>query len=93
MPGLEGRINLKIPNETQTGKLFRLRGKGVKSVRGGERGDLLCRVIVETPVNLNRKQKDLLKEFEESLHKNERKHRPKEFGWVDNVKRFFEGLK
>ena len=93
VPGLEGRINLKIPNETQTGKLFRLRGKGVKSVRGGEKGDLLCRVIVETPVNLNRKQKDLLKEFEESLHKNERKHRPKEFGWVDNVKRFFEGLK
>ena len=93
VPGLEGRINLKVPSETQTGKLFRLRGKGVKSVRGGEQGDLLCRVVVETPVNLNRKQKDLLQEFDDSLHKNERKHRPKESGWLDNVKRFFEDLK
>ena len=93
VPGLEGRINLKVPGETQTGKLFRLRGKGVKSVRGGEQGDLLCRVVVETPVNLNRKQKELLKEFDDSLHKNERKHRPRESGWIDNVKRFFEDLK
>ena len=93
VPGLEGRINLKVPAESQTGKLFRLRGKGVKSVRGGEQGDLLCRVVVETPINLNRKQRDLLKEFDDSLQKNERKHRPKESGWIDNVKRFFEDLK
>ena len=93
VPGLEGRINLKVPTETQTGKLFRLRAKGVKSVRGGEQGDLLCRVVVETPVNLSRKQKDLLGEFDDSLHKNERKHRPRESGWIDNVKRFFEDLK
>lgn len=92
VPGLEGRINLKVPAETQTGKLFRLRGKGVKSVRGGEQGDLLCRVVIETPVSLNRKQKDLLKEFDDSLDKNERKHRPKESGWIDSVKRFFEDL-
>ena len=65
----------------------------MKSVRGGEQGDLLCRVVVETPINLNRKQRDLLKEFDDSLQKNERKHRPRESGWIDNVKRFFEDLK
>ncbi|STT01266.1 Chaperone protein DnaJ [Klebsiella pneumoniae] len=62
-----GRVNLKIPGETQTGKLFRMRGKGVKSVRGGAQGDLLCRVVVETPVGLNEKQKQLLKELQESF--------------------------
>ena len=61
VPTLDGRVNLKIPGETQTGKLFRMRGKGVKSVRGGAQGDLLCRVVVETPVGLNDKQKQLLK--------------------------------
>lgn len=67
VPTLDGRVNLKIPAETQTGKLFRMRGKGVKSVRGGSQGDLLCRVVVETPVKLNEKQKQLLKELDESL--------------------------
>ena len=57
VPTLDGRVKLKIPEETQTGKLFRLRGKGVAPVRGGAAGDLLCRVIVETPVNLTSKQK------------------------------------
>ena len=52
MPTLDGRVKLKIPPETQTGRAFRLRGKGVKPVRGGEVGDLLCRVVVETPVKL-----------------------------------------
>jgi molecular chaperone DnaJ len=56
-----------MPGETQTGKLFRMRGKGVKSVRGGAQGDLLCRVVVETPVGLNDKQKQLLKELQESF--------------------------
>ena len=65
VPTLDGRVNLKIPSETQTGKQFRLRGKGVNvtQVRGGGIGDLFCRVIVETPVNLSGKQKELLKEF------------------------------
>ena len=92
VPALEGRVTLKIPAETQTGRLFRLRGKGVKSVRGTGVGDLMCRVAVETPVNLNRKQKDLLQQFDDSLQKNEKKHRPREHGWLDNVKRFFEDL-
>ena len=93
VPALEGRVNLKIPPETQTGRLFRLRGKGVKSVRGGSVGDLLCRVVIETPVNLSRKQKELLSDFDDSLQKNEKKHRPKEQGWLDSVKRFLEDLK
>ena len=54
MPTLDGRVKLKIPSETQTGKMFRLRGKGVKPVRGGPVGDLLCRAGVETPVNLTK---------------------------------------
>ncbi|GAB7204498.1 hypothetical protein OS21_09870 [Dickeya oryzae] len=57
VPTLDGRVMLKVPAETQTGKLFRMRGKGVKSVRGGVQGDLLCRVVVETPVNLSDRQK------------------------------------
>lgn len=67
VPTLDGRVNLKVPAETQTGKLFRMRGKGVKSVRGGAQGDLLCRVVVETPVSLNEKQKALLRELDESF--------------------------
>ncbi|STJ16535.1 chaperone protein DnaJ [Escherichia coli] len=67
VPTLDGRVKLKVPGETQTGKLFRMRGKGVKSVRGGAQGDLLCRVVVETPVGLNEKQKQLLQELQESF--------------------------
>lgn len=92
VPTLEGRVKLKIPSETQSGKLFRLRNKGVKSVRGGPTGDLICRVAVETPVNLNSKQKELLKEFEASVSSSD-KHRPKESSWLDGVKKFFDDLK
>ncbi len=67
VPTLDGRVMLKVPSETQTGKLFRMRGKGVKSVRGGAQGDLLCRVVVETPVGLSEKQKQLLKDLQESF--------------------------
>ena len=92
VPTLDGRVNLKIPAETQTGKLFRMRGKGVKPVRGGAVGDLLCRVIVETPVKLNSKQKDLLREFEASM-KDNGKHSPQHHSWLDGVKSFFDGMK
>jgi molecular chaperone DnaJ len=91
VPTLEGRVKLKIPAETQSGKLFRLRGKGVKSVRGGPPGDLICRVMVETPVKLNSKQKELLREFDKTL--NHDKQRPKETSWLDGVKKFFDDLK
>ncbi|MCP1726996.1 molecular chaperone DnaJ [Natronospira proteinivora] len=92
VPTLDGRVNLKIPAETQSNKLFRLRGKGVKPVRGGPRGDLLCRVTVETPVKLNKHQKELLEEFEASLDEGGKRHNPRSDSWLDGVKRFFENL-
>ncbi|MDU0114266.1 molecular chaperone DnaJ [Psychrosphaera aquimarina] len=92
VPTLDGRAKLKVPAETQSGKMFRLRGKGVKSVRGGAIGDLLCKVVIETPVNLNDKQKDLLNQFEESMSGKTSKYRPKEQGFFDGVKKFFDDL-
>lgn len=88
VPTLDGRVKLKIPEGTQTGKLFRLRGKGVAPVRGGGAGDLMCRVAVETPVNLNKRQRELLDEFRKSLE-GDSSHSPKASGWFDGVKRFF----
>ncbi len=93
VPTLDGRVNLKIPAETQSGKMFRIRGKGVKSVRGGAIGDLLCRIEIETPVNLSDRQKELLREFEEETNKNDDKHSPKASSWVGRVKHFFEEMK
>ncbi len=91
VPTLDGRVKLKVPAETQTGKLFRLRNKGVTSVRGGAPGDLLCRVIVETPVNLSNKQKDLLKEFKGSMEGD--KNSPKQNSWFEGMKNFFGDMK
>ena len=68
VPTLEGTLSLKIPSQTQTGKIFRIRGKGAAVVRDSRRGDILCRVIVETPSNLDKKQTKLLKEFTDSLN-------------------------
>ncbi len=93
VPTLTGRVKLKIPPETQTGKLFRLRGKGGTPVRGGSVGDLLCRVQVETPVRLSDEQKRLLRDFKETLDKGGSQHSPKETSWFQGVKDFFEGLK
>ncbi len=94
VPTLDGRVKLKIPAETQTGKMFKLRGKGVKSVRGGPVGDLLCRVQIETPVNLNSKQKELLKHFDETMNdQGAKKHSPKEHSWLDGVKNFIDDIK
>ena len=87
VPTLDGRVKLKVPTETQTGKLFRLRGKGVTPVRGGAKGDLLCRVVIETPVNLSSKQKDLLREFQASLEG--KKHSPRQSSWFEGMKDFF----
>jgi molecular chaperone DnaJ len=66
-----------------------LRDKGVKPVRGGSRGDLFCRVVVETPVNLNSEQRELLRKFDESLKKDSRKHAPRGESFLEGVKRFF----
>ncbi|WP_127025353.1 molecular chaperone DnaJ [Rheinheimera mangrovi] len=93
VPTLDGRVKLKIPAETQTDKMFRLRGKGVQSVRGGGVGDLVCKVVVETPVNLSDKQKDLMRQLDESwAGDSEAKHRPKSKGFFDGVKKFFDDL-
>lgn len=93
VPTLNGRLKLKIPAETQSGKVFRMRGKGVKSVRGGMTGDLLCRVNIETPVNLNGRQKELLREFEQSIQGAGEHHSPQSASWMDRVKSFFDDLK
>ncbi|MDG9730494.1 molecular chaperone DnaJ [Ignatzschineria sp. RMDPL8A] len=89
VPTLDGRVNLKIPAETQTGRIFRLRGKGVKPVRGGAQGDLLCAIKVETPVKLSSDQKEMLRKFGETLGEN---HVPQQNSWLDGVKKFFDGL-
>lgn len=89
VPTLDGKVVLKISPETQSGRILRLRGKGVKPVRGGGTGDLLCRIEVETPVNLNREQKDLLRQLEASLRSGGAQHLPRALSWLEGVKRFF----
>ncbi|WP_430008954.1 molecular chaperone DnaJ [Methylophaga lonarensis] len=90
VPTLNGKAVLKVPEGTQTGQQFRLRSKGVQSVRSGSPGDLLCRVIIETPVKLSKKQKELLQAFEDTLKDGNNAHTPKHSSWLDAVKRFFE---
>ena len=92
VPTLEGKVNLKIPAGTQTHKLFRIRGKGVKPVRGGAVGDLLCRVVLETPVHLSNEQKELLERLDESLRGGGSKHSPNTHSWLDGVKKFFKDM-
>ncbi len=93
VPTLNGRVKLKIPAETQTGRMFRLKGKGVKPVRGGITGDLICKVAIETPVKLTAKQKELLREFDESVHGDNKNHNPQGSSWMDGVKKFFDDMK
>jgi molecular chaperone DnaJ len=93
VPSLNGRMNLKIPPGTQTHKSFRMRGKGVKPVRGGPMGDLICRIVVETPVKLNAEQKELLEKLDSSMGKSAKKHSPNEKSWLDGMKKFFEDMK
>ncbi len=91
VPTLNGRVKLRVPAETQTGKLFRLRGKGVTPVRGGPVGDLLVRAVVETPVSLTSRQKELLQEFQTETEGG-KKHSPKKNSFFDSVKQFFEDM-
>jgi len=92
VPTLGDSATIKVPAETQSGRVFRLREKGIRPVRGGATGDLFCRVVVETPVHLTREQKDLLKKFDETLRKDTKRHHPREDSWLDGVKRFFSSL-
>jgi molecular chaperone DnaJ len=92
VPTLDGEVSIKVPAETQTGKVFRLRGKGVRPVRNAGTGDLYCRVEVETPVKLTKQQKDLLTEFNDSLGTDAERHRPRTSSWKDGVRNFFENI-
>lgn len=92
VPTLDGRASLKIPAGTQTDKVFRLRGKGVRNVRSSQVGDLFCKVVVETPVNLNKEQKELLEQLDESMREGGKRHSPKESSWTDKIKSFLDDI-
>ncbi len=89
IPTLDGSAKIRVPPETQSGKVFRLRGKGIRGVRSRELGDLLCHVVVETPVNLNERQKALLREFEAISQQDPERHNPRAKSWMNKVKEFF----
>ena len=90
VPTLSGKVSFTIPEGTQSGKTFRLKGKGIKGVRSGYAGDLFCHVAVETPVKLTEKQKDMLRDFEKLTTEGGAKHSPQSKTWKDKVKDFFE---
>ena len=89
IPTLDGAAKIKIPAETQTGKVFRLRGKGIKGVRSNTHGDLMCHVVVETPVSLTARQKELLEELEAINIRDGSRHNPRAKSWLNKVKEFF----
>ena len=89
IPTLDGSAKLRIPSETQSGKVFRLRGKGIRGVRSREHGDLLCHVVVETPVNLTERQRELLREFEATTQMDRARHSPRAKSWMEKVREFF----
>jgi len=89
IPTLDGHAKIKIPAETQSGKVFRLRGKGIKGVRSNTHGDLLCHMVVETPVNLTERQKELLLELETISGEDGERHNPRAKSWMNKVKEFF----
>ena len=93
LPTLDGHVSLKVPGGTQSGRVFRLRGKGVRTVRDSRTGDLFATVVVETPVNLSDEQRDLLLRFDELLRSGGEKHSPRAGGWLESVKRFFDRIK
>ena len=89
IPTLDGHAKIKVPTETQSGQVFRLRGKGIKGVRSQHHGDLLCHVVVETPVKLTERQRELLREFETISRQDSDRHNPRAKSWMDKVKEFF----
>jgi molecular chaperone DnaJ len=92
LPTLDGNVSLKVPAGTQSGKVFRLRGKGVTTVRDPRQGDLFAQVAVETPINLTSEQQDILSKFDAALKAGGDKHSPRADGWLDTVKRFFDRI-
>ena len=92
VPTLDGRANLKVPAGSQTGKVFRLGGKGVRNARGSQAGDLFCKIVVETPVNLSKEQKELLEQLDASMREGGQRHSPKESSWTDKIKSFLDDI-
>lgn len=92
LPTLDGHVSLKVPAGTQSGKVFRLRGKGVTTVRDPRQGDLFAQVAVETPINLTSEQQELLEKFDAAVKTGGDKHSPRADGWLDTVKRFFDRI-
>src|SRR5881394_1076423 len=90
IPTLDGSAKIRVPAETQSGKNFRLKAKGIKGVRSDAPGDLFCHVVVETPVNLTERQRQLLREFDTLSQADHARHNPRAKGWFDKVKEFFE---
>ena len=92
VPGIDGsRVKINVPGGAQTGQHFRLRGKGMSVLRSDARGDLYVELQVETPVNLTKRQQELLREFE-SAGKG-KSHSPASEGFFAKVREFFEDLK
>jgi molecular chaperone DnaJ len=93
VPTLGGDEEIRVPSETQTGKVFRLRDRGVRSVRSRKPGDLYCKVVVETPVNLTAEQRDLLERFDATfVGENARRHAPRSATFLDGVKGFWDRM-
>ena len=92
VPTIDGAVNLSIPAETQSGKTFRLKGKGIKSYRENFFGDLYCTVQVETPVSLTDEQKEILRQFDRSVNDSNTDHRPNKKTWTDSVSDFFKRI-
>jgi molecular chaperone DnaJ len=89
IPTLDGHAKIRVPPETQTGQVFRLRGKGIKGVRSSYPGDLLCQVAIETPVKLTDRQKELLRELEEINRRDGDRHSPRAKSFMEKVREFF----
>ena len=88
IPTLDGHAKIKVPAETQSGQVFRLRGKGIKGLRSANHGDLMCHVVVETPVRLTERQKELLRELDH-INSQDSRHNPRAKSWMDKVREFF----
>src|SRR5947208_1946325 len=90
IPTLDGSAKIRVPAETQSGKTFRMRAKGIKGVRSQTPGDLFCHVVVEPPVQLTSRQREILREFDAISQQDSARHNPRAKGWFDKVKEFFE---
>lgn len=89
VPTLSSEAAIDIPDGTQHGKQFRLRGKGIKGVQSSLPGDLYCHISIETPIKLTEHQRKLLRELDDSLLKGGKKHTPNQDSWADKIKNLF----